>query len=84
MRKNDKNIIENIFNLKASINENNIVLRLYFDLFLLDFCKIDNNFGIYTSKTLNKEQAVKYQKYLDIFIKNYDVLYEIFLKYSNL
>lgn len=40
MRKNDKNIIENIFNLKASINENDTVLRLYFDLFLLDFCKI--------------------------------------------
>ena len=40
MKKNDKNIIENIFNLKASINENDTVLRLYFDLFLLDFCKI--------------------------------------------
>ena len=30
-----------------------------------------------------KDEAVEYKKYLDIFIKNYDVLYKIFSKYSN-
>lgn len=88
MKKNDIKIIENIFNQEASITENDsiIYVYLYFShsgLFSLSFCKIKNDFGIYTTKTLNKEEAIKYQQYLDIFIKNYDVLYKIFLEYSN-
>ena len=86
MKKNDIKIIENIFNQEASITENDFIIYVYFSslgLVSLSFCKIKNDFGIYTTKTLNKEEAIKYQQYLDIFIKNYDVLYKIFLKYSN-
>lgn len=88
MNKNDIKIIENIFNQEARITENDYIIYVYLDFshsgfFSLDFCKIKNDLGIYTTSTLNKEEAIKYQQYLGIFIKNYDVLYKIFLKYSN-